>query len=178
MLRALAGIYEPDKGIVDTEGRIMALLDIGLGFSLNMTGRENIRMQSMFFGCKPAELEGLSMEIEDFTELGEFLDLPVSTYSAGMQMRLSLGVATALRPDILLMDEWILTGDAAFLVKAQARLEQFVASAPILVLASHSEAIVRQWCNKALYLRGGRLRFFGDVDDAYREYNKDILTQV
>jgi ABC-2 type transport system ATP-binding protein/lipopolysaccharide transport system ATP-binding protein len=174
LLRTLAGIYEPDDGAVHVEGRIMALLDIGLGFNLNMTGRENIRMQGMFFGCKPAELVSLSAEIEEFTELGEYLDLPVLTYSSGMQMRLSLGVATALRPDILLMDEWVLTGDAAFLVKAQARLENFVARAPILMLASHSEAIVRQWCNRAIYLKGGRLRFVGEVDEAYREYNNDI----
>lgn len=178
LLRVLAGIYEPDKGVVHTQGRIMALLDIGLGFNLHMTGRENIRMQGMFFGCKPADLEGLSAEIEDFTELGEFLDLPVATYSAGMQMRLSLGVATALQPDILLMDEWVLAGDAAFLLKAQARLEKFVARAPILVLASHSEMIIRQWCNKAMYLKDGRPGFFGDVDDAYREYNGDVMARA
>jgi ABC-type polysaccharide/polyol phosphate transport system ATPase subunit len=178
LLRTLAGIYEPDEGSVCAEGRIMALLDIGLGFNLNMTGRENIRMQGMFLGYQPAQIESLSAEIEEFTELGDFLDLPVRTYSAGMQMRLSLGVATAFRPDILLMDEWLLTGDTAFLVKAQARLENFVARAPILVLASHSETIVRQWCTKAMYLKGGQLRYFGDVDHAFREYNQDVQFRV
>lgn len=152
----------------------MPLLDLGLGFNPNMTGRENIRMQGMFLGYEPSTLDAIRAEIEEFTELGDYLDLPLRTYSAGMQMRLSLGVATALRPDILLMDEWLMAGDAAFLAKACARLESFVANASILVLASHAEAIIRQWCNKAMYLKGGRLVFLGDVDEAFERYQHDV----
>jgi ABC-2 type transport system ATP-binding protein/lipopolysaccharide transport system ATP-binding protein len=171
LLRVIAGIYEPSGGEIDVIGNVLPLLDLGLGFDGDLTGRENIRLRGMFLGIKPSRFERLVPDISDFTELGEYLDLPVRTYSSGMQMRLSLGVATALEPDILLMDEWIMAGDAAFLEKARARLSSFVEKANILVLASHSEAIIREWCNKAMLLRGGLVEAFGAVDDVFRAYH-------
>ncbi|MBF7729326.1 ABC transporter ATP-binding protein [Pseudomonas sp. N040] len=178
LLRIIAGIYEPSEGSVEVSGTILPILDIGVGFNPNMTGRENIRMQGMYLGYRPAAMERVAGEIEEFTELGNYLDLPVRTYSAGMQMRLSLGVATAMRPDILLMDEWLLAGDAAFLSKARERLEKFVANASILFIASHSESIIRQWCNKAIYLKGGKIACCGTVDEAMDAYQHDVLHQV
>ncbi|WP_081581760.1 ABC transporter ATP-binding protein [Pararhodospirillum photometricum] len=119
LLRVIAGIYEPDTGDIHISGDVMPLLDLGLGFDGDLTGRENIRMRGMYLGLKPHDSKKLVPEIAAFTELGDYLDLPVRTYSSGMQMRLSLGVATAIQPDILLMDEWMMAGDATFMEKAK-----------------------------------------------------------
>ena len=171
LLRAIAGIYEPSRGFVRTEGDITTLLELGLGFNIDMTGRENIRLRGMYMGLRPAEIAKLAPEIEAFTELGDYLDMPIRTYSSGMQLRLSFAVATCRQPDILLMDEWVMAGDAAFVAKARARIEEFVSSSRILVLASHSDATIRQWCNKAMYLAGGELRMFGDTDEVLAAYH-------
>lgn len=170
LLRIIAGIYEPNEGEVHVDGEVLPLLDLGLGFDEQLSGRENIRMRGMYLGVRPSRFDAVVQEIANFTELGGYLDLPVRTYSSGMQMRLSLGVATALEPDILLMDEWILAGDAAFLAKARNRLSDFVRKASILVLASHSETIIREWCNKAVLLRGGHVEASGDVDEVFKAY--------
>ena len=172
LLRVLAGIYEPNEGSVHVKGEVMPLLDLGLGFDSDLTGRENIRLRGMYLGIKPSHFERLAPEIAAFTELGDYLDLPVRTYSSGMQMRLALGVATAVAPDILLMDEWMMAGDAHFMEKARARLVGFVEKANIMVLASHSEPVIRQWCNKALLLRHGHIAAFGPVDEVLRDYEK------
>jgi ABC-type polysaccharide/polyol phosphate transport system ATPase subunit len=170
LLRVIAGIYEPNEGQVHVDGAVLPLLDLGLGFDGQLSGRENIRMRGMYLGVRPARFDRMVQDIADFTELGGYLDLPVRTYSSGMQMRLLLGVATALEPEILLMDEWMLAGDVAFLAKARQRVSGFVEKASILILASHSEAIIREWCNKAVLLRGGHVEAFGAVDDVFKAY--------
>jgi ABC-2 type transport system ATP-binding protein/lipopolysaccharide transport system ATP-binding protein len=174
LLRVIAGIYEPDEGYAHVLGNVAPLLDLGLGFDSDLTGRENIRLRGMYLGIKPARFEKLVPDIAEFTELGGYLDLPVRTYSSGMQMRLSLGLATAVQPDILLMDEWLMAGDAAFMEKARTRMESFVEHASILVLASHSEAIIRQWCNKAILLRNGHLEAFGCVNEVFTKYERTV----
>lgn len=172
LLRTIAGIYEPDAGKISVAGNVMPLLDLGLGFDNDLTGRENIRLRGMYLGIKPSKANSLVPEIAAFSELGDYIDLPVRTYSSGMMMRLSLGVATALEPDILLMDEWLMAGDAQFMEKARARLAGFVERARIMVLASHSEQIIREWCNKALLLRAGSVVAFGSVDDVFSQYGR------
>ncbi|MFT0877362.1 ABC transporter ATP-binding protein [Rhodopseudomonas sp. G2_2311] len=177
LLRVLAGIYEPDEGCVLIDGKVAALLNVNLGFNADISGRENLRLRGMYMGLRPKEIAALAPEIADFTELGDYLDMPVRTYSSGMQMRLALGMATAVKPDILLMDEWILAGDAHFMEKARARVAAFVLQAQIMVLASHSTDVIRTWCNKALYLSGGELQAFGPVDevlDAYADATRAI----
>lgn len=170
LLRVLAGIYEPDEGEVVVTGQTVPLLNVNLGFNGDLTGRENLRLRGMYMGLKPSEIAALTPEIAEFTELGEYLDLPVRTYSTGMQMRLAFGMATAIRPEILLMDEWILAGDAHFMAKARTRVAAFVQRAQILVLASHSASIIREWCNKALYLNAGEAVAFGPVAEVLKEY--------
>src|SRR5207344_2513438 len=155
---------------VQVTGRVVPLLDLGIGFDSDLTGRENIRLRGMYLGIPPARFVALAPEIAEFTELGDYLDLPVRTYSSGMQMRLSLGIATAIEADVLLMDEWVLAGDVAFLDKARARMARFVEAARVLVLASHSEAIIQEWCNKALLLKGGIVAAAGDVDEVLDVY--------
>jgi ABC-type polysaccharide/polyol phosphate transport system ATPase subunit len=170
LLRVIAGIYEPSEGRIHVEGGVSALLDLGLGFNSDLTGRDNIRLRGMYMGLKPSTFARLVPEIADFTELGGYLDLPVRTYSSGMQMRLSIGTTTAVQPDILLMDEWVMAGDAHFVDKVRVRMEKFVENARILVFASHSEDMIRQWCNKALLLRSGHVVALGGVDEVISQY--------
>ena len=170
LLRVMAGIYEPTSGQIAVDGVVMPLLNPAIGFNNDMTGRENIVLRGMFLGIRPAVMDTLVPDIEAFTELGDFLDLPLRTYSAGMRMRLSLGVATAIQPDILLLDEWLMTGDKTFIDKAKNRMHRFAKAARILVLASHSTALLRQYCNKAILLKGGELVTSGPIDDVLSAY--------
>jgi len=153
---------------------VMPLLDLSIGLNADLTGRENILLRGMYLGYRPADFAALVPEIEEFTELGGYLDLPVRTYSSGMQMRLSLSIATAVQPSILLMDEWLLAGDAAFMEKSRARVEQFIEKTHIVVVASHSERTIRQWCNKAIFLKSGRVETIGSVDEVLLQYGMDL----
>jgi ABC-type polysaccharide/polyol phosphate transport system ATPase subunit len=176
LLRTIAGIYEPISGAVRTEGEITTLLNLGVGLHPEMTGRENIRGRALHMGLSNSQIRELTPQIEKFSELGEFLDMPIRTYSSGMQLRLAFAVATAVKPDILLMDEWVLAGDATFIAKAKARMEEFVSGSSILVLATHSNALIRQWCNKAMFLSGGEMRMYGDVEEVLSAYAESVPT--
>ena len=160
LLRTLAGIYEPVQGRIEIDGRIGALLDPGLGLNPELTGRENIVLRGLYNGFPRSEIEQLERDVESFAELGEFLDLPMRFYSAGMTVRLGFALATAIRPEVLLMDEWFLAGDAAFMAKATVRLESVVEQAEILVLSSHSPGIILNWSTRVIRMDHGRI-----VDD-------------
>jgi ABC-type polysaccharide/polyol phosphate transport system ATPase subunit len=170
LLKVLAGIYEPTQGRRCASGRISALLTASVGLDPEATGRDNIILRGMYMDVHPREMRRRIDEIAEFTELGDYLDVPVRTYSSGMIFRLCLGVATAIPPEILLMDEWLAVGDAGFLDKARKRLEDFVSGSSILVLASHSVPILKQWCNRAILLERGRIAAAGDVDDVAAAY--------
>tara|TARA_B100000700_G_scaffold320606_1_gene418202 strand:+ start:155 stop:979 length:825 start_codon:yes stop_codon:yes gene_type:complete len=174
LLRLLAGIYHPTRGTVSSAGRISPMFDISLGMDMDMTGYENIRMQGLFFGMSPQEIEDTLPEISEFTQLEDYLELPVRTYSAGMMARLSFAIATAKMPEILLLDEVIGAGDAAFIERAQNRLAQYVESAKILVLASHSEAVIQQFCTTAIVMQKGNVIFRGSTDEATATYQECI----
>lgn len=157
LLRVLAGIYVPQAGRVAVSGKIAPLFDIGLGMDGEASGYDNIRLRGLYLGLTRRQIESRIDEIADFSELGGFLDMPIRTYSAGMQTRLAFAICTCVDPDVLLLDEGILAGDAAFMEKAQARLAAFVARAGILVLASHSDGLLASLCTRALRLEHGRL---------------------
>ena len=161
LLRALSGIYQPTVGSLSMEGRLTSLLDPGQGMNPDLTGRENIRLRGQYLGLARPEIDRLEADVEDFSELAQFLDLPVRNYSSGMVVRLAFAMATAFPPEILLMDEWILAGDAAFMEKAKDRVEGMVRHAEVLVLASHSASILVEWCNRLLWLEGGQIRADG-----------------
>src|SRR5947209_5706709 len=146
LLRVLAGIYEPVAGRLRVRGSLNALLDPSLGMNLELTGRENILLRGLYNGLPRSALPRLEEDVAEFAGLADFLDLPVRIYSAGMVVRLGFALATAIKPQILLMDEWFLAGDALFMDKARLRLEEMVRGADILVLSSHATAIVRNWC--------------------------------
>lgn len=170
LLRILAGIYEPQSGHLRIEGSLNALLDPNLGMNLELSGRENITLRGLYHGLNPAKIRKLADDVAAFADLGDFLDLPVRIYSSGMVVRLGFALATAIRPQVLLMDEWFLAGDAAFMERAKSRLEDMVRGADILVLSSHASPIIQDWCTRALWLEQGRVVQDGtpaDVLDAY-----------
>jgi ABC-2 type transport system ATP-binding protein/lipopolysaccharide transport system ATP-binding protein len=171
LLRVMAGIYEPPQGEVTIEGAVTPMFDTGLGIDIESTGYENITLRGLYMGLSKAEIARRMDSIVEFTELGEFLSLPVRTYSAGMQARLTFAIATSIEPEILLLDEGIGVGDADFLEKANKRLASFVKDAGILVLASHSQNLIEDFCNKAAIMEHGRITWYGDVAEGFRIYN-------
>lgn len=157
LLRVLAGIYEPTGGSLVVKGRIAALLDVTMGLDPDATGFENIYLRGLIAGLKPREIRNRVSDIEEFCELGDYLNLPVRTYSSGMMLRLAFAVSTSFKADILIMDEWLSVGDAEFSAKASQRLNGVVESASILVLASHNTALVERTCNRIFKLEHGRI---------------------
>jgi len=157
LLRALSGVYEPIRGVLDISGRVASLLDLHLGVDPDASGLENIQLRGVLAGLHPAEIRAKTAEIAEFTELGEYLDMPVRMYSSGMQLRLLFAVVTSIDADILLMDEWLSVGDAEFSKKATRRIENLVDRTPILVLASHSSELIHKVCNRVFRLEHGSL---------------------
>jgi ABC-type polysaccharide/polyol phosphate transport system ATPase subunit len=174
LLRVMAGIYEPVIGVVKSRGRVSPMFDIALGIDGEISGYDNIRLRGLILGLSAREIEERMADIVEFTELGDYLDIPVRTYSSGMMTRLTFAVATCFAPEILLMDEWIVAGDAGFLAKAQHRIEAFIEKAGILILASHSSDICRQWCNKAVWMERGEVKMHGDIGTVLDSYNSQI----
>lgn len=170
LLRALAGIYEPVRGRVRVQGSLNALVDPNLGMNPELTGRENIMLRGMYLGLDKRAIEGLAEDVAQFAELTEFLDLPVHIYSSGMIVRLGFALATSVRPQVLLMDEWFLAGDAGFMEKARVRLENLVRGVEILVLSSHAADVVLQWCTRALWMDQGRVKADGPPEQVLTEY--------
>lgn len=173
LLKVLAGIYRPTSGSVKVAGRVVSTLNISLGMEPEATGVENIVMRGLLLGMKRAEIDGKLDEIAAFTELGDYLDMPVRIYSAGMATRLAFATITAMDADILLMDEVIGTGDATFLDKAERRLNAFMNRSKILVLASHSDQVIRKFCNTALLLERGQVIATGSPDQVFSVYHRE-----
>ncbi|OYX69350.1 MAG: ABC transporter ATP-binding protein [Rhodospirillales bacterium 35-44-4] len=170
LLRALSGIYQPSLGSLSMEGRLTSLLDPGQGMNMELSGRENIRLRGYFLGLPAAEIARLEADVEDFAEIDQFIDIPVRNYSSGMVVRLAFAMATAIHPEILLMDEWILAGDAAFMEKAKRRVEAMVNKADILILASHSSNIIAEWCNRLIWLEQGKIKAEGKPLEVLSQY--------
>ena len=174
LLRVLAGVYQPTQGEVRRRGRVTSLFDIFLGLDPGETGYENIMVRGLFLGLKPAEIRERTAAIAAFTELGDYLAMPMHTYSTGMMLRLAFAVSTCIEPEILLMDEWLGAGDAAFVEKAERRIQMFVEQTSILVFASHNMALLERFCTKGVLLDGGQIRAFGPIRDVLREYAKTV----
>ena len=165
LLRTIAGVYEPVAGKLRVEGEIGSLIDPAAGMDQLLTGRENVVLRALFRGMTEAQGRALADEVASFAGLGDFLDVPIRGYSAGMNVRLAFAMATAMTPDILLMDEWFLAGDAEFMTRAEERLSRLVVGADILMIATHDMSIVRKWCTRAIRLEGGRITADGPVED-------------
>ncbi|MDW8313204.1 MAG: ABC transporter ATP-binding protein [Burkholderiales bacterium] len=176
LLRVLSGVYEPEngKGTVIIQAKVAALTDPHLGFDIEATGYENIRIRGHILGLRRNEREALAREVADFTELGPYLGLPLRTYSSGMLTRFAFALATAFPPDVLLLDEMIGAGDEAFRQKAADRLQTFLDRTKALVLASHDLALLRRFCSTAIYLSAGKIVKTGPVDEVISSYLDDV----
>ena len=174
LLKVLAGIYYPTSGKIQINGKLVSTLNISLGMEQEATGRENIIIRGLLSGLTKKQILAKLDDIAEFCDLGQYLDMPLRIYSTGMATRLAFGTVTALEADVVLMDEVIGTGDAAFMEKAQARLDKFIAQAHVLVIASHSEETIRKFCNKALLLEHGKMKAIGTVDEVMDIYNAKI----
>lgn len=174
LLRVMAGIYPPTAGTVDVNGKAVPLLDIALGMDDQSTGRQNIRLRGLLLGMSDAEIRRKFDEIANFTELGDYLDLPLRTYSSGMRVRLAFAISTAVDAEILLLDEVMGVGDASFQEKASQRLQELRNRAEIVVLAIHSNEIIRKTCNKVLWMERGKMRMFGGIEEVLDAYDHSI----
>ncbi|WKD58517.1 ABC transporter ATP-binding protein [Corynebacterium caspium] len=170
LLRLLSGIYEPTRGSATVSGRIAPVFDLGVGMDPEISGYENIIIRGLFLGQTRRAMRKRIDDIAEFSELGEYLNMPLRTYSTGMRVRLALGVVTSIEPEILLLDEGIGAVDAAFMSKARKRLQELVSRSGILVFASHSNDFLAQLCNTALWIDHGEIRQAGLVDEVVEAY--------
>jgi lipopolysaccharide transport system ATP-binding protein len=170
LLRLLSGVYVPSHGTARIQGDIGSLIDISLGIDPESTGRENVYLRGALLGMTRGMLKEQMDDIIDFSELGDFIDMPLRTYSSGMHLRLAFAVSTILHPQILLMDEWLAVGDQGFKVKAEERMEQLVAKSAILVIASHSRTLIEETCNRAIWLEHGKIRMDGTAQEVAAAY--------
>ena len=173
LLRLLSGIYEPTRGTATIRGRVAPVFDLGVGMDPEISGYENIIIRGLFLGQTRKQMLAKMDEIADFTELGEYLSMPLRTYSTGMRVRVAMGVVTSIDPEILLLDEGIGAVDAEFMKKARVRLQKLVERSGILVFASHSNEFLAQLCNSAMWIDHGQIRMHGDIEDVVRAYEGD-----
>lgn len=170
LLRLLSGIYEPTRGSSYVQGRVAPVFDLGVGMDPEISGYENIIIRGMFLGQTRKQMQAKVDEIADFTELGEYLSMPLRTYSTGMRVRLAMGVVTSIDPEILLLDEGIGAVDAEFMKKARTRLQQLVERSGMLVFASHSNEFLARLCNTAMWIDHGTIKMSGGIEEVVRAY--------
>ena len=171
LLRLLSGIYEPTRGRATIRGRVAPIFDLGVGMDPEISGYENIIIRGLFLGETRKTMQAKVDEIAAFTELGDYLSMPLRTYSTGMRMRLAIGVVTSIDPEILLLDEAIGSVDTDFLKKAQSRLQRLVERSGILVFATHSNDFLAQLCKTAIWIDHGEIQMTGSVEDVVRAYH-------
>lgn len=165
LLRLLSGIYRPTSGTATIIGEPTSLINISLGIDPEATGRENIRLRGAIMGMSKEAVNDHLEDIASFADLGDFLDLPLRTYSSGMQLRLAFAISTTIRPEILIMDEWLSAGDENFAQKADARLREVVDSTRILILASHSQELLRRNCTRVIWMEHGAVKMDGPFEE-------------
>ena len=170
LLRLLSGVYFPSSGTARIEGEVASLIDISLGIDPEATGRENIFLRGGLLGMSRSDIADQMDDIIEFSDLGGFVDMPLRTYSTGMHLRLAFAVSTIVRPQILLMDEWLSVGDEGFKHKAEARLTELVQATNILVIASHSRELVEKTCNRVIWLEHGKIRMDGSPESVLPRY--------
>lgn len=176
LLKTIAGLYPISSGRVHTQGKIRALFELSLGFESEATGRENILYRGLLLGQTPKQMRLLEAEIIDFSGLQQSIDYPIKTYSAGMQVRLAFAISTLVSGDILLLDEVIGAGDAAFMQRAKQKLRELIDNAEIMLLSSHDFTTIRQICNRVIVLHHGEVQHDGNVEAGIRLYQQSYLT--
>ncbi len=174
LLKVLAGFYEPTAGSMVREGRVSALLNLMSGMDVNLNGYENILHRGMLYGLSRKEALARTDDIAEFSELGDYLSMPVRLLSSGMILRLAFSICTSIDCDILLLDEWVGAGDQAFIEKTKIRLSELVFRSSILIFATHSPLVAKQLCNKAIYLEHGCVSLVGDIDEVIDRYQTPV----
>ena len=170
LLKALCRVYSPSNGKIIVEGKIAPLLEIGAGFHPEFTGRENIYLNGSILGYKKNEINSIENEVIQFAELEEFIDTPVKYYSTGMYMRLAFSLATAMRPDILILDEIFAGGDANFMAKAKNRMYKLINDATIMIMVSHDHELVKSLCNRVIWIDHGKIIEDGNPKEIVEKY--------
>src|SRR5262245_42803717 len=178
MLKVLAGIYPPTKGRLQVQGRVSSLFDIALGFEQEANGWENICYRGYLQGETPKSIGAKMQAIADFSELGEFLNMPVRHYSAGMMVRLAFSIATAIDPEILLVDEVLAVGDMAFQTKARKRMLEMMSRAHLMVMVSHDLKALVEMCNRGIWMEHGRVRMDGPMQQVIDAYAESVDSQA
>ncbi|GFI68583.1 teichoic acids export ATP-binding protein TagH [Lachnospiraceae bacterium] len=174
LMQIVAGITYPTSGKVEVKGSVGALINLSAGFNLDYTGRENIYYKGMLLGMDRAQVDVIIDPITEFVELNEYFDLPLRMYSSGMAARLGFALAVFSNPDILVIDEVFAVGDRSFQVKSKAKIIELFRSGKSILFSSHSEQLVREFCNKVLYMKNGVAIYYGDIDEGFKLYNADI----
>jgi len=173
LLRVMAGIYAPDEGSIEVEGRITLLAGIGTGFIQDLTGRENIKLSGSIFGFDQKSIQEMEEGIIEFSGIREFIDDPIRTYSAGMRARLGFAIISNLEPDVLLLDEVMSVGDYEFRKKSRARIDELVQGDATVVIVSHSKSILKSMCDKVYGIREGKIVTDGELESAFEFYESD-----
>ncbi|MFA6036695.1 MAG: ABC transporter ATP-binding protein [Legionellales bacterium] len=171
LLRVLAGIYEPTSGDVTVHGKVSALLEVMLGLDQESSGYENMTIRGILHGMSFKQIAEKKQEIAAFTELDDYLAMPIRTYSTGMQLRLAFAIATAIDPEILVLDEIVGTGDAHFMHKAKARIDELFTKSKAVILASHADSTIEMLCNKVIVMQAGKIVYFGETKEGLKYYN-------
>ncbi len=173
LLRAIAGIYKPNKGMIDIHNHSVALMALGVGFLPDLTGRENIILSGMIQGFSKKEIESIIDRIIDFSELGEFINRPIRTYSSGMYAKLAFSITACIESDIILVDEILSVGDGAFKKKSFLKMKELIENRKrAAIIVSHEEAILSQFCNRVLWIDGGVVREDGCVSEVMHNYRR------
>ncbi len=174
LLRMLAGIYEPTQGHAVVDGRVTALLDVMMGLDPESTGYDNILLRGILHGLTFTEIRRKQKEIAEFTDLGGYLNMPIRTYSSGMQLRLAFAIATNVVPEILILDEIVGAGDASFMHKAKKKIDELIVHSEIVIIASHSMDILHSLCNKVIWLDAGKVAYYGVVSAGIEQYEEAV----
>lgn len=172
LLRSIAGIFRPDEGYIDTKGNRVSLMAIGIGFNANNTGRENILKSGMLLGCELDYVKEHMDEIIEFSELGDFIERPVRTYSSGMYSKLSFAVTAILDTDIMLVDEVLSVGDEHFRQKSYKKMEELMLSDRTVLIVSHATDTLKKFCNQVLWINDGKFMKLGDTEEVLAEYDE------
>lgn len=172
LVRTLGGILPPTSGRIEVHGKISALLALGVGFNAQLSGSENVMLGGLAAGMSRQQIRERAQEIEDFAELGDFMEMPIRTYSSGMRSRLAFAVSVHMDPDILMIDEALSAGDAKFKKKAAAKMHDLMGSARAMFIVSHSMPSIKEMCNRAIWLHKGELKLEGEVDEVIAAYTK------
>ncbi len=177
LLRVLSRVYPPTAGTAEIEGRVSSLIDLAMGMDMEATGYENIIMRGIMLGLDNTQARSIIEEVEEFSELGEFLSLPIRTYSNGMLLRLAFAVSTAVQPQVALFDEIIGVGDAAFAARARKRLIRLIQNANIMFLASHDNDSIQRFCNRVLWMRSGSVVMDGPPKEVLPAYSSSVESE-